>query len=222
MRFIGALRLLTILAIWCSGVVVCGRAAGELEKSGTETPPNSAGFLAKLSAEESAGIGVAKLSAEQRAALDALIARELRLARQGGARAFARTFLDRRSDEERTKAGVNLMTESERGALNGAVAHALATQPFAREMAFAPKRNRAGDVVTVTWPKPEIHGEMTLVYGWDNHGGDYRGASLHLTRFDPKYNLTTSFTYSVVEGDGLFGRRGYDGRGGWYDGYGCR
>jgi hypothetical protein len=66
------------------------------------------GFLASLTSEERVAAGVEKLSAEQRGVLGKLADKEVRLARQGDTRGFAGTFISRRSEEERSAAGLGI------------------------------------------------------------------------------------------------------------------
>lgn len=185
-----------------------------------ESTVPAAGFFAGLSAEERAAVGLEKLSAEQQAALDALVAKEVKLARQGDVRGFAGTFTSRRSETERVAAGLAALTTSEKYQLDRVVSRALATLPPGAPVAIT-RTPRASELVVKPF-KWETHGFVQLEYGFGSGGGDYRAATVAVTQENLRTGTAFTFAYSVIEGDGLwwgrgcdYGHYGHHGRYGW-------
>lgn len=171
------------------------------------------GFTAHLTPEEWTAAGLEKLSAEQRTALDALVAKEMKLARQGNVRGFAGTFISRRSEEERVAAGLGILTTSEKYQLDRLVSRALATTPAQPPMAIArPATN--SDVLTTPF-KWETHGYVQLEYGWGSDDREYKAGTVAVTQVNPRTGTAFTFAYTVAEGDDLWWNRGYGYDCGW-------
>lgn len=68
------------------------------------------GFISTLTNEQQATAGLIRLSADEQTELNALVARDVSLARQGNVRAFAGTFLSRRHGDEAWLAGLDRLT----------------------------------------------------------------------------------------------------------------
>ena len=177
----------------------------------------AAGFLTGLTTEERGAVGLEKLSVEQQAALDALVVKEVRLAREGDVRGFAGTFTSRRSETERVAAGLGMLTTSEKYQLDRQVSRSLATLPPGAPVAIA-RAPRESELVVKPF-KWETHGFVQLEYGFGSGGRDYRAATLAVTQENPRTGTAFTFAYSVIEGDGWWWGRGcdygHDGRHGW-------
>ena len=169
-------------------------------------------FFAGLSLEERAAVGLEKLSPEQKTALDALVVKEMKLARQGDVRGFTGTFTSRRSETERASAGLAALTTSDQYQLDRVVSRALATLPPGAPVALtrAPRERE----LVVTPFKWETHGFVQLEYGFGSGGRDYRAATVAVTQENPRTGTAITFAYTVAEGDGLWCGRGYG-----FDGY---
>ena len=86
-------------------------------------------FTDSLSPTEQTAMGLTKLSAAQRATLNTQIQRDVTLARQGDVPGFATAFTQRRTAVERAAAGLDLLSNDERGQLDAFVARTIAQPP---------------------------------------------------------------------------------------------
>ena len=154
-----------------------------------------------FTAEDRLAAGLPKLAASEQSALDALVARELTAARQGGVRAFGGTFVSRRTQPERTSAGLDRLTLEEQAKLNALVVAALAARPDS--LAFLPAHPRAlaGEDCDPKAAGLQVHGEVSLFYGWGG-GGSFKGGSLITTMTDPKHSFALTIGYSQLSGKG--------------------
>jgi hypothetical protein len=183
-------------------------------------PPSlPSGFVARLTPEERTAAGVEKLSAEQRTALDAQVAKEVRLARQGDVTGFAGTFISRRTDEERTAAGLATLTTGEKYQLDRLVSRTLASRPPQPPMAIT-RPASDGELLLKTKSDWETHGFVQLEYGFGSGDREYKAATMAVEQVNVKTGTAFTFAYTVAEGDGLWWNRGY-GHGYGY-GYGWR
>ncbi len=160
-------------------------------------------FSEFLTSAEKTTIGIDRLTDEQRADLDLQVARELSLARQGGTVAFAKTFSERRTPEQIASAGLDKLSKAELAELDAAIARSMARGPTALVHLRGPRAN--GDAVPpvqIVKPKPEIHGEVTMVVGASSGGGSFYGGSATAIYHDPKHNITISITYAEYHAKG--------------------
>ena len=175
----------------------------------------SAPFSAQLDATDHAAAGLAKLSTEQRAALDAQIERELTVARQGNVVAFSRSFLQRRTSDQVAATGLAHLNPEERASLDSFVARAVAQRPAVLVPTLATRAKTADATVieTVTY-KPQLHGEVTLTVGTAGSGRTFNGGAFTTVYEDPQRNFSVAFTYAEYHGKGLpyFGDDGSDPR----------
>lgn len=158
------------------------------------------GFTATLSSEQQIAAGIARLSADEQTALNALVAREVSLARQGNVKAFAGTFSSRRQPAERAAAGLDRLVPAELEQLDLFVANAIAAGPARPTL---PRRLKPTDVARND--RLEIHGEVTLAYGWGRGGRDMRAGSLYTEIHDKETGVTLGLGYSEFSGDGWWG-----------------
>ena len=168
----------------------------------TARADNTPGFTTRLDSSERAAAGLVKLSPDQLFALDTQIARELTVARQGDVVAFARSFMSRRSADQSTAAGLPALSPLERTELDRLVARAVAQRPPVVIKTLAAKAKEDEAVETVTY-KPQIHGEVSLVFGTAGGGRNFYGGSFTAIYDDPQRNLAVAFTYAEYHGKGL-------------------
>ncbi len=166
--------------------------------AGAEVP-----FSQILTPAERASTGFTHLTPKQATALDALIQRDIDYARQGDVVAFAKSFTERRTTEERQRAGIDLLTEPERAQLDRLVATAIAARPVIPF--YAPGQTHASGEVKVTPPKAEVHGQVSLFYGQSSGGGSFYGGSFDAVVIDPSKKLAIGVGMSTVRGRGLRG-----------------
>jgi hypothetical protein len=157
------------------------------------------GFIATLSTEQQNAAGLAPLSAGEQAALNALVAREVAFARQGNVRAFAGTFLSRRKPAELAEAGLDRLSPAEQERLNAAVANAIASGPVQPE----PRALKQSDVTSAR-ERLQVHGRVSLAYGWGG-GGSYRAGSISTDIYDPETGLELGLGLGEISGKGWWG-----------------
>lgn len=155
------------------------------------------GFVATLSQEEQSASGLSRLSADQQLALNALVAREVALARQGGVTAFAGTFSSRRRPAERGSAGLDQLSPAELERLNALVAAAIAAAPVPvtttrRQQEQELRRQR----------RVEVHGEISATYGRGPGGRDWHGGSVYTELYDRQSGARLGVGLSTYTGDG--------------------
>lgn len=163
------------------------------------------GFIATLSQDEQAAAGLTRLSAEQQVALNALVAREVTFARQGGVTAFAGTFFSRRRPEERVNAGLDQLSAAEIERLNTLVAGAIASSPVP---VTTTRRMREEELRRQR--RVEVHGEVSFVYGWGPGGRDWRGGSVYTEFYDRDTGVSLGVGLSSYHGDGWWSPYAYD------------
>jgi hypothetical protein len=164
----------------------------------------AAGFFSSLSAQEGQAMGIGKLSAEQRDALETLASKELRLARQGDVRGFAGTFTSRRTEEERVAAGLARLTTAEKYQLDRLVARALAVQPAQAPVMIT---RASSDSVQLREVSPwETHGLVQLEYGFGSGDREYKAGTIAVTRENVRTGTALTFAYTVAEGDHWWSR----------------
>lgn len=166
-------------------------------------------FLAGLSQEEKAAVGLAKLSPAQAANLDALVSRDARLAREGGVTGFSSTFLARRTEAERAAAGVGLLSESERAALDSLAARTIALGPspdqafvYSPPVKAAPPPPPPQTLVSAPL-RGEVHGDVSVTVGGGSHGSSFYGTSMDLNYTDPSGRFTVGVGVSEYHGKGF-------------------
>ena len=166
------------------------------------------GFIATLSAGEQAAAGLTRLTADEQMALNRLVAREVALARQGSVTAFTGTFVSRRQAADHASAGLDRLTVEEQAKLNGLVAAAIAGAPERRVAA----KLRKEDVVPND--RLQIHGSVSVMYGWGSGGREFHGGSLYTSIYDPDTGIALGLGLSQFSGDGWVGngRSGFGGR----------
>lgn len=159
----------------------------------------AAGFLASLTPATWHASGLDHLTAAEKTALDALVARDVAAARQGGVTAFRGTFSTRRTPAERTQAGLDRLSAGELSQLDASVAAALATRPLL--VPKPPRPANTGGIDVSAALQPEIHGRVTLGYAWSKDG-DYRYGSVETYYYDPASRITLGLGLSTGRGSG--------------------
>lgn len=172
--------------------------------SGPLLRATAAEFSAALSPDQFASAGLTSRSADELAVLDRLVQRDVAAARQGGVTTFRGTFSSRRTPAERQAAGLDRLTPDALNQLDALVAEQIARPRPAAAPGWTPVDPAGIDVSTAL--KPEVHGTVTLAYGW-GRGGSSRLAALDTTYYDPASRVTLSFGIATWSGPGC--RRDY-------------
>lgn len=174
-----------------------------------------AAFSDGLTPEERAGCGIPALTAGERASLDALVARDVLLARQGGVTGFSSAFCARHSAIERTAAGLDRLTAAERAGVDSLVARTIALGPPPMQ-AFTfsppPKPTPAPvEKVVSDISKAQVHGDVSFTVGGGAHGQNFYGGSADVFVTDPTGKFTVGVGVEEFRGRGLLGLYGPNG-----------
>lgn len=157
------------------------------------------GFTATLSNEQRDAAGLSALADDERAALDQLVAEDLSFARREKLTRFDDLFSARLDEAARKQAGLDRLTAPQLAKLNELVAAAIASRP-------APKqRPRLKDDEVLAKRRGEVHGSVTVAYGWGAGGRDFRAGSLWLDYYDPESRVGVGVGITTVSGDGFYG-----------------
>lgn len=174
------------------------------------------GFTATLATEHRAAAGLTSLSDDARQALDQLVADDLAFVRREGLTELDGTFVSRRAEAERKSAGLDRLTPEQLTKLNELVAAALAARPQPKER----PRLKDSDVLGAK-RRGEVHGSVTVGYGWGGGGRNSRMASLQLNYQDPEGRYGIGVGITTFDGDGFWGYYpGYYSRGFYPDTFG--
>lgn len=202
--------------------------------------PRDARFSQTLSSSERSEAGLDRLSSDQVAVLDALYRRDLATQaapRRASAPAASALFSQRLSAEERSSAGLALLTADEVARLDTLVERqgapmlaAVAARPTGSlaSSGYVPLSVRAR--VAEAKAAPEIHGSFTFGLGFGKgYSEQFGGITLNYVDPDRKFALSLSYSESHIKGAGPYpcgygygsglgmGRYGYGYGSPWYD-----
>jgi hypothetical protein len=172
------------------------------------------GFTATLSLDEKSAAGITTLSADERNALDLLVADDLAFARREKLTALDGTFVSRLSEASRKSAGLDRLSPEQLAKLNELVAAAIAARPQPKE------RPRLKDKDVLTRKEGQVHGSVTVGYGWGSGGRVARFGSFAVNYTDPSGRFGLGLGLSTFDGDGFWGYYpGYYTPGYYYPGF---
>ena len=174
----------------------------------TSASASQGGFVSTLSTEQLQATGIATLTPAERDALNAQVAGELALARQGDVRGFAGTFSSRRKPAEFKASGLNRLTKEQLGALDDIVRALLAAGPVQRHIG----RELTNEEVSRAHKRFETHGSVSYTIGGGG-GRSFQGGTVSTVILYTQTGSTIGFSYSQFNGDPFL----YYG-GGYYDG----
>ncbi len=167
--------------------------AGLLAASSAALRADDGRFSQRLPAFDFTAAGLVRLSANQIAALDALIRRDEQQLARSRATARADRFSERLPADERQVAGLNLLSPAELKHLDWLVAQMEGNGLPAGTAGGSPA---SAVVVRPRRPAPEIHGEISLTVGAGSGGYQEIGGSLALEYDDPAHGFTLATSYS--------------------------
>jgi len=163
---------------------------------------NDPRFSSTLGADDKSAAGLAKLTSDQVAVLDALVRRDtatraITPAPKSANEAAPAEFSRRLSADERRNAGLTALAEAEIAKIDTLVDRhqtARLARTFLAPPEFLSPRRR----VATTEKKPErnIHGSFSLSYGFGKGGYSEKTGSMVVTMEDPARNLSVSIGYS--------------------------
>lgn len=161
-----------------------------------------AGFSDDLVPADRAASGIVQLTAPELAQLNAYVARDITLARDGGVSGFDGSFSQRLTVEQRTRAGLERLTPAQMAKLDDLVAFAIAHPAPLRAVypAHPAATPTPAASVAVPW-KPEIHGDVSLTLG-GGHGSSFYGGGMDLNVFDPDGRFSVTVSLGEIKGKG--------------------
>ena len=158
-------------------------------------------FSVALNAAERTAAGLAKLTSDQIAVVDAFVRRDT--AARAAAAESAPRFSQRLTAGERTTAGLPTLAATELAQLDELVARHQAAR-LARTLLAPPVYlSRTPRIITEDKKKErEIHGSFSLSYGVGSGGYSEKTGSMVLTMEDPerRYSITVGYSESHIKG----------------------
>jgi len=182
-------------------------------------------FTAGLSPSEIAAAGITKLSPAQADALNALVARDVTLAHEGGVTGFSTGFLERHSEKERASTGISILNDTERQNLDRFVAAAVSIGPAPDEgFRYAPPPSPTPKPAVIETEvllpqKLQVHGDVSITVGGGSHGQSFYGTSEDFYVTDPNHGFTVGVSFSEFRGKRLLDLCGPNGAYGPYGPY---
>jgi hypothetical protein len=173
-------------------------------------------FSSGLSQDQRTESGVSKLTANQVAELDRLVAADVASAHEGGVTGFSSTFTARRSPQERADTGIGALTETERRTLDVLAARAIAMGPPPEQMfSYSPPKAEVpkapppkAEAVGLDTPRLEVHGDLSFTVGGSLHGRGFYGTSDDIAVVDAKDGFSLDVGFDDFKGKGLLGLYG--------------
>lgn len=166
-----------------------------------ETEPR---FSSTLSPAQRTETGLDHLTTDNVAVIDALVrldaSNATRLVRNN-----IRTtrFSERHSAHERDIAGLEQLTPEQLRKLDQFVALRIPAPPADADLAYASVRlDSTTPIAVAKKPGPEIHGSVSLTYGWSKYGST-RGGDMNVSYVDPRRRYSVTVGYSEYHGNGL-------------------
>jgi hypothetical protein len=164
------------------------------------------GFSDGLSAQEKAACGISKLTAQEVAALNALVGHDVTLARQGGVTGFSSAFSARHAARELAAAGIARLSETERSSLDSLAARAVAIGPSPMQtFEYVPPPPVPPETLVPAPLAAEVHGDLSFTVGRGGRGSSVYGSSMDLFVTDPSGRFTVGIGFSDYRGRGYFG-----------------
>jgi hypothetical protein len=160
-------------------------------------------FTDSLTTQQRAEVGLEKLSSDNVAVINALVRQDGSTSQLRNNNVRATKFSQRRTEHERSIAGLTLLNPEEIARLDDLVGLRFAPPPSPLlETASMPSILSISAMDTTTTPRrPEIHGSFSLTYGWSK-GGSVKGGDATLFYQDPEHRYSILFNYSEYRGKG--------------------
>ncbi len=163
-------------------------------------------FSLTLNPDDRAASGMARLSTDEVAVIDALVRRDT-TSRAGATTDSGAPFSQRLTADERKTAGLLKLSETELPRFNAFVER-YQTAKLARTLLSPPVYLARSSRVTPTEAKKEreIHGSFSLSYGVGSGGYSEKTGSMVLTMDDPekRFSITVGYSESHVKGGSVY------------------
>lgn len=163
---------------------------------------DDARFSSTLSDTQRTEAGLTRLTEDNIAVIDALVRQDIAAVKRRNSTTSFGTFSQRRSDHEREIAGLARLTPEQLARLDGLIGLRVFPPP-SYQLNSEHRTNSLGPVKPVTTVRGlEIHGSVTLTYGWSK-GGNIRGAEMVVTAADPSGRFKINVGYAEYQGKGM-------------------
>lgn len=193
-RFIMNLRLRLLIAGFVLGLL-----PGALASA---APTESSRFTDSLTAQQKTDAGLTTLSSDNVAVINALVRQDEAAVQLHNNQIRSTRFSQRRTDHERNIAGLALLSAEQLAKLDDFVGRRFAPSPAPLMESVAPIVINTSAIETNNESRrPEIHGSVSLTYGWSK-GGSVMGGDLTLYHVDPERRFSVFFNYSQYHGKG--------------------
>lgn len=164
-------------------------------------------FTESLDNDQWVKSGLARLSSDQVACIDAIVQREIKAAKDGNTKAFRGEFSTRRTDTESQVTGLDDLFPEEVALLNTLVATRIAESCAPQSTVSTEIGTASVSTVETEKKRLEVHGEVSVFVGSNFKGGSMYGGSFLTTLSDPdgKYEITIGYSEVRSKGMGCFG-----------------
>jgi hypothetical protein len=166
--------------------------------------PDDMRFSATLSESQRAETGLSLLTEDNVAVIDALVRQDQATLKRRGSLASFGSFSQRRSEHEREIAGFSLLTPAQLARLDGLAGMRITPPPAAMITAEGGRRSPVAGMLIKPVFSPyalEVHGSMSLTYGWSK-AGSIRGGEMLIDLQDPAHRFSVQIGYSEFHGNG--------------------
>lgn len=174
--------------------------ASPLAAAGSDEPVR---FSKTLTTDEISTFGLAQLSSDQLAILDALVRRDIEKSRLPSRQPRAARFSERLTADERRNAGLAALDATQLAGIDAAVERLIS--PPAIGAGASPYAGGYSVPNVKLRRDPEIHGSLTLLYGVGSHGYSEYGGGMVLTYDDPADRFSVAVGYSELHTKGGYG-----------------
>lgn len=165
-------------------------------------------FSKALAPQEFSSAGLAQLSSDQIAILDALVRRDLANAARSNKPPTPAEFTQRLTADERRNAGLELLAAEERNHIDALVQRLIAPPASDATFADSGSGSLANAVRSVKINRePQIHGTVALMVAAGSGGYSAFGGGMALTYDDPANRFAVTVAYSELHEKGDFLRR---------------
>jgi hypothetical protein len=185
-------------SVWCTWLILV---LGLTWAAASASAAEDTRFSATLNAEQRAAAGLNQLTDDNLAVIDALVRQEEAIARRRGANALFGSFSGRRSAHEKEIAGLALLTAEQLAYLDALIGARTGTNApfFSAGVGGSPLRLKPAE----TKRRLEIHGSVSLMYGWSKTGS-VRGGELVVNMRDPAHpDFSLTISYAEYRGKGI-------------------
>ena len=169
--------------------------------SGTAHADEDARFSKSLEASDFSAAGLARLSVDQLAILDALVRRDIAQSRFVSKEPRAPRFSERLTASERENAGLAGLSSSELTVLDARVETLIVPPPSPSTQRFATTNRYAVPSVKID-RGPQVHGELSLMVAAGSDGYRAYGGGIAVTLDDPSSKFSLTLAYSEIHSEG--------------------